>query len=122
MTPQRRSLGGLFAVFAAVICVTAASRARLVGLAALASSPRSAGEGKVWLLLTSAFVADKPTAASLLAFAAFAIAVLIACGSRLLWFSAVAGHLGSAVAVYVALATVRAVIPSAFESVLSLPD
>jgi hypothetical protein len=78
-----------------------------------------AKSGYCW---TSAFVADKPTAASLLAFAAFAIAVLLACGPRLLWFSAVAGHVGSAVAVYAAIATVRAVIPSAFESVLSLPD
>ena len=122
MTPQRRSLGGLFAVFAAVGVVTAANRAGLVDLGALASSPRSAGEGKVWLLLTSAFVADKPTAASLLAFAAFAFAVLLACGPRLLWFSAAAGHVGSAVAVYAAIATARAVIPSAFENVLSLPD
>jgi hypothetical protein len=72
--------------------------------------------------MTSAFVADKPTAASLLAFAAFAVAVLVACGPRLLWFSAVAGHVGSAVAVYAAIATVRAVVPSAFESVLSVPD
>ena len=122
MTPQRWSLGGLFAVFAAVGGVTAANRAGLFDLAALASSPRSAGEGKVWLLMTSAFVADKPTAASLLAFAAFAVAVLVACGPRLLWFSAVAGHVGSAVAVYAAIATVRAVVPSAFESVLSVPD
>jgi hypothetical protein len=59
LTPQRWSLGGLFAVFAAVGGVTAANRAGLFDLAALASSPRSAGEGKVWLLMTSAFVADK---------------------------------------------------------------
>jgi hypothetical protein len=122
LTPQRRSLGGLLAVFAAVVGATAANRAGLVGLTTLSSSPRGAGEGKVWLLLTSAFVADKPTAASLLAFAAFAIAVLVACGPRLLWASAVAGHVGSAVAVYAVIATVRAVAPSAFESVLSLPD
>jgi len=122
LTPQRRSLGGLLVVFAAVVGVTAANRAGLVGLAALASSPRSAGEGKVWLLLTSAFVADKPTAASLLAFGAFAVTVLAFSGPRLLWASAVAGHVGSAVAVYAAVATARAVAPSAFESVLSLPD
>ena len=122
LTPQHRSLGGLFAVLAAVAGVTAANRAGLLGLGALASSPRNAGEGKVWLLLTSALVADKPTAASLLAFATFAVAVLIACGPRLLWFSAVAGHVGSAVGVYAVIATARAVVPSAFEGVLSLPD
>jgi hypothetical protein len=122
LTPQRRSLGGLLAVFAAVVGVTAANRAGLVGLAALASSPRSAGEGKVWLLLTSALVADKPTSASLLAFGAFAVAVLVACGPRLLWASAAAGHVGSALVVYAVIATARAVVPSGFESVLSLPD
>jgi hypothetical protein len=122
VTPQRRSRGGLLAVFAVVAGVTAANRAGLIGIGTLASSPRSSGEGKVWLLLTSAFVADKPTAASLLAFAAFAIAVLVMCGPRLLWASALAGHLGSAVAVYAAIAAARAVVPTAFENVLSLSD
>jgi hypothetical protein len=102
--------------------VTVANRAGLVHLATLASSPRSAGEGKVWLLLTSAFVADKPTAASLLAFAAFGAAVFFMCGPRLLWASAFVGHVGSALAVYAAIAAVRAIVPTAFESVLSIPD
>jgi hypothetical protein len=119
---QRGAWGGLVAVFAAVCGVTAANRVGLVDLAALASSPRSAGEGKVWLLLSSGFVADKPTAASLLAFAAFAVAVLAVCGPRLLWVSALAGHVGSALAVYAVIATVRAVAPTAFESVLSRAD
>jgi len=119
---KRRSGGSLLAVFAAVSGVTAANRAGLVDLAALASSPRTAGEGKLWLLLTSAFVADRPTAASLLAFAGFAIAVFVVCGSRLLWTVGVAGHVGSAAAVYAAIAVTRAVVPTAFEHVLSLSD
>ena len=48
--------------------------------------------------------------------------MLVECGPRLLWASALAGHVGSGVAVYAAIATARAVVPSAFESVLSLPD
>jgi hypothetical protein len=122
LTPQRGAWGGLVAVCAAVCGVTAANRAGVVALAALASSPGSTGEGKVWLLLTSGFVADKPTAASLLAFAAFALAVLAVCGPRLLWVSALAGHVGSALAVYAVISIARAVAPTAFESVLSLPD
>jgi hypothetical protein len=88
----------------------------------LASSPRSAGEGKLWLLFTSALVADKPTAASLLAFVTFAVAALVVCGPRLMWAVALAGQLGSAAAVYVAIAVTRAIVPTAFERVLSLSD
>jgi len=119
----RRSGGvGLVAVFAAVLTVTVANRAGLVGLAALSSSPRTAAEGKVWLLLTSAFVADTPTVASLLAFAGFAIIALVVCGPRLTLAVGAAGHLGSAAAVYAAIAVVRAIVPTAFEGVLSLSD
>jgi hypothetical protein len=112
----------VLAAVAAVSGVTAANRAGLVGVAALSSSPRTAAEGKVWLLLTSAFIADTPTAASLIAFAGFAIVVLAVCGPRLMWTAGVAGHLGSAALVYAAIAVARAVVPTAFESVLSLSD
>jgi hypothetical protein len=117
-----RSGGSLVLVLAGVSGLTAANRAGVVGLATVASSPRTAGEGKLWLLATSAFVADTPTAASLLAFAAFAIATLVVCGPRLTWTVAVAGHVGSAAAMYAAIAVTRAIVPSAFESVLSLSD
>ena len=67
-------------------------------------------------------IADRPTAASLLAFAAFAAAALVVCGPRLTWTVGLAGHVGSAAAVYAAIAIMRAIAPSAFESVLSLSD
>jgi hypothetical protein len=119
---KRRSGGSLLAAFAAVSGVTAANRAGLLDLASVASSPRTAGEGKVWLLLTSAFVADRPTAPSLVAFAGLAIAVLLVCGPRLMWTVGAAGHVGSAAAVYAAIAITRAIVPSAFENVLPLSD
>jgi hypothetical protein len=110
------------AFFGAVSGVTAANRAGLVDLATLASSPRAAGEGKVWLLLASGFVADTPTAASLLAFAGFALAVVAVYGPRVMLTVAAAGHVGSAAAVYAAIAVARAVMPTAFGNVLSLSD
>jgi hypothetical protein len=122
VSAKRRSGGSLLAVLAGVSGVTAANRAGLVGVAALASSPREAGEGKLWLLVTSAFVADTPTAASLLAFVGFAVAALVVCGPRLMWAVGFAGHVGSAAAVYAAIAVTRAIAPTAFENVLSLSD
>ena len=122
MSGKRRSGGSLVAAVAAVSGVTAANRAGLVELSALASSPRTAGEGKVWLLVTSAFVAATPTAASLLAFAAFAIAALLVCGPRLMWTVGIAGHVGSAAAVYATIAVARAIVPTAFENVLAIFD
>jgi hypothetical protein len=122
VSAKRRSGGGLLAVVAGVSGVTAANRAGLVGVASLASSPRTAAEGKLWLLLTSAFIADSPTAASLLAFLAFAVAALVVCGPRLTWTIGLAGHVGSAAAVYAAIAVTRAIVPTAFDNVLSLSD
>jgi hypothetical protein len=112
----------LAALFGAVTGVTIANRLGAVDVTALASSPRAAGEGKVWLLGTSALVADTPTAASLLAFFGFALVVLYVCGPRLTWIVGVAGHIGSAAAIYALIAVSRAFVPSAFAGVLSLSD
>src|SRR5438046_561579 len=49
--------------------VTAANRAGWLDLAHLAASPRAVAEGKLWLLLTSGVIADRPWLPSLLGFA-----------------------------------------------------
>jgi hypothetical protein len=102
--------------------LTAASRFGPVPLLSLAATPRAVAQGKVWLLLTSGVIADRPEVVSLLAFALVGLATLVICGWRMLWLTAVVGHVASTVFVYLALALIRLVAPTAFESVLSLPD
>jgi hypothetical protein len=110
------------AVVAPTGLATGANRAGLLGIRTVASTPRAAAEGKVWLLATSAFVADTPTAPSLIAFAVLALAAVYVCGLRVAAVSAAVAHVGSAAAMYALIAVVRAVAPTAFESVLTLPD
>ena len=72
-------------------------------LRALAASPESVGDGRVWLLATSALVADRPAVASITGFALLGLAALVLCETRVVWTAAVAGHLCSAVIVYGAI-------------------
>ena len=102
--------------------MTAATRVGLVPVTALASTPRATAEGKLWLLFSSALVADRPIAASLLAFGGFGIAVLLVAGWKILWSSAIVGHVGSALTVYGAIGAVRLLFPAAFNAVLSVTD
>src|SRR6266566_3414380 len=51
--------------------VTAANRAGWLDRAHLAASPRAVAEGKLWLLLTSGVIADRPWLPSLLGFAIY---------------------------------------------------
>jgi hypothetical protein len=116
------SIASVVAVVGAVSVVTAGTIAGLVPLPALASTPRETAKGKVWLLLTSALVADRPIAAELLAFAGFATVVLFLVGPRILWWSAILGHVGSTLTVYGFVGGVRVFVPSAFASILSVED
>jgi hypothetical protein len=117
-----RSAASIVAAVGAVSLVTAGTVAGVVPLRALAATPRAIAEGKVWLLFTSALVADRPIEAELLAFAGFAIAVLLLVGPRILWWSAALGHVGSTLAVYGLVGGVRLFVPSAFASILSVED
>ena len=119
---SKASAAGVAGAIGAVSGVTAATRAGLVPVAALASTPRVTAEGKLWLLFSSALVADRPIAASLLAFGGFGIAVLLVAGWKILWSSAVVGHVGSSLTVYGAIGAVRLLFPSAFDALLSIAD
>jgi hypothetical protein len=119
---SKASAVGFAGAIGAVSGVTAATRAGVVPVAALASTPRATAEGKLWLLFSSAFVADRPIAASLLAFGGFGIAVLLIAGPKILWSSAIVGHVGSALTVYGAIGAVRLLDPSAFNALLSVAD
>jgi hypothetical protein len=88
----------------------------------LAATPASLADGRVWLLVTSALVADRPAFASILGFLAVGLATVWLCGPRVAWIAAAAGHVLSAAAVYLAIGLVRIVEPTAYERVLRLPD
>ena len=112
-------------VLAATVVVsvtTAASEAGKVPLGTLASTPQGVFQGRVWLLLTSALVADHPIGPSLITFAGLGLVAVAVCGWRVVWAAATLGHAGSAVAVYGAIAGLRIIDPAAFRDVRSLYD
>jgi hypothetical protein len=88
---------------AAVALVTALNRLGAIPLHDLAAAPERVGDGHQWLLVTSAFVADRPVLPSIAGFAIVGVAVWLACGARVLWIAAIGGHLIATVAVYAVL-------------------
>lgn len=105
-----------------VLAVTGANRAGELSVSSVASSPQALGEGRVWLLLSSALIADRPWAASVVGFAVVAVAALALFSARTAAGIAIAGHTVSALSVYAAIACVRLADPAAFASVLQLSD
>jgi hypothetical protein len=90
-------------VTAAIALVTVLNRLGVIPLRDLAASPDRVADGREWLLLTSAFVADRPVLPSIAGFAIVGAATWLACGGRVLWTAAIGGHLVATVAVYAAL-------------------
>ncbi len=105
-----------------ITAVTAVTRHGQVAVRTFAATPRSLPEGRVWLLVTSAFVADRPVAASILGFLVVGVAAVWICGPRVAWIAAASGQVFSAAIVYVAIGLVRLVEPSAFQSAVTLRD
>lgn len=87
----------------AVSAVTVANRLGAVPLRELATTPASLADGRVWLLLTSAVVADRPAIASVAGFLIVGLAAGALVGGRVLWGAAAAGHLLGTLAVYALL-------------------
>jgi hypothetical protein len=112
-------LAGLMAV---VSTLTTAERERLIPLGDLVSSPHAVAEARLWSLLTSALLVQSPLIWSLVFFALLGALVLRACGSRVLWISALSGHVGSTLAVYALVGVTRTLDPRAFQAVLNAPD
>jgi hypothetical protein len=92
----------------AVSTITVLNRLGSLPLRDLAASERAVGEGRAWLLVTSAFVADRPAVPSIAGLALVGLAALAFCGVRLLWAAAALGHVGGTVAVYAGLALAHA--------------
>jgi len=117
-----RSSASVVAATGVISGVTAASRAGLFSVRALAASPATFADGRVWLLVTSALLADRPAAASVLGFFLVGLAAVHLCGPRIAWIAASGGHILSALAVYVALGLARMADPGAAAGVFHLPD
>ena len=117
-----RGVAAVLGTSGAISVVTAINRLHVLPTSSMASSPASFGSGRLWLLLTSAFLADRPAAASIAGFAVVGIAVCAVCGGRVAWVAAIGGHLGSAALVYGAILLARLAEPAAFQSVFTAPD
>jgi hypothetical protein len=115
-------LAGVCAVTGAAGAVTAANRTRLVGLSTLAASPHAIAEGKLWLLLTSGVVADRPWFPSLLGFAIVAFVVLSLAPLRVVIAGAAAGQVVATLLVYGSFGGARLFDHDAFSAVLDTPD
>jgi hypothetical protein len=106
----------------AISVVTAINRLGPLPTRLLASSPRELADGRIWLLGTSALVADRPAVASIVGFAVVGLAAVALCGSRVVWLAAVTGQLASALLVYAGIFLTRLADPTAFASVFSPSD
>src|SRR5205823_4729814 len=88
---SRRGATSIFAAASLVGAVSAATGLHLLPLSALAATPGDVARGKLWLLATSALVADRPWLPSLLGFAAVGLAAVAVCGARTTWVLAAVG-------------------------------
>ena len=120
--PSVAGVASVAGVTGAVLVVTALNGFGPVPLGHLAASERAVGEGRAWLLVSSAFVADRPAVPEIAGFALVGLAALALCGTRTLWVAAALGHIGGTVAVYSAIALARAADPSVATRVVSRAD
>ncbi|HZR96442.1 MAG TPA: hypothetical protein VFA56_12160 [Gaiellaceae bacterium] len=97
------SIAAVPAAAGVISTVTVLNRLRVVALDDLAATPRAIQAGHVWLLATSAFVADRPAVPSIVGFLVVGLAALAVAGGRVLWASAIVGHVFATVVVYALL-------------------
>src|SRR5581483_6945339 len=102
--------------------VTLANRFGELSLSSIASSPAAVGEGKVWLLVSSAVIADRPALVSLLGFLIVGFAAFALSSARVVAGVAAGGHLLSALDIYCLIGLARLAQPGAFASVMRVSD
>jgi hypothetical protein len=102
--------------------VTAITRVGYVSVRTVAASPQTVGDGRIWLLASSALVADRPAVASVVGFVIVGLAAVALCGPRVAWLAAASGHVFSAAIVYAGIGIARAADPTAFQSLVDYPD
>lgn len=113
----------LFTGFLLVVAATTvATRIGWLGTGAVAASPSRIASGRLWLLISSGLLVQKPLAISLLSFAALGLLTLVFCGGLVLGASAVLGHVCSTLIAYGVLALIRDVSPETFRATWTAPD
>ena len=115
-------IAGVLGAAAVAGAVTLANRVGWIGLSSIAASPGAVAKGKVWLLVTSGVIADRPWVASLLGFVIVAFAVLAVAPVRVAVTAAIAGHVLATIIVYGALGVARALDRDAFAPLVHTPD
>jgi lambda repressor-like predicted transcriptional regulator len=101
---------------------TVANRGGWLGFSHLAASPRAVAEGKIWLLLTSGVVADRPWLPSLLGFAIVGFAALSLARASVVVVAGLAGHVVATLLVYGFLGAADAIDHGAFANLVRRPD
>jgi hypothetical protein len=106
----------------ATAAVTIANRIGDLSVSTFAASPEAVREGRIWLLLTSGLLADRPAIPSLVGFWIVGFAVLLACSARIAAGAAFGGHTLSAVGVYGVVGLAHLVDPHALASLANVAD
>jgi hypothetical protein len=117
-----RATGAVSAAAGVISVFTVLSRLDVLPARTLASTPESLHDGHLWLLASSAAVADRPALASIIGFLVVGLAAVTLCGGRAVVLTAALGHICSAVIVYAAIDLAQSVDPAAFENVARYPD
>jgi hypothetical protein len=118
----RRALIAASTATGLAAAVTAANRLGDVPTASLAATPQAVADGRVWLILSSGVVADRPTVPSLVGFWAVGLAMLLLASGRLACAVALAGQTLSALAVYAVIGIGRAVDAHTFTGIVRQAD
>jgi hypothetical protein len=120
--PSATGVLGALLLVATWTTLTFAHAAKLLPTSTVAASPARVAEGRVWLLVTSGLLVQRPVVLSLVSFVVLAVLVLVVCGPRVLWIGAILGHVCSTVIAYGLLAGMRLADPTAYSSLLTSPD
>jgi hypothetical protein len=117
--PARLTLGAFVAL---VTAMSAAHAAGAFPLATISSSPSEISEGELWLLASSALVAQQPLILALGSLAAAGAVAGRLGGWRVMWVSAIVGHVFSTLLAYAVLRTAHAANLGHFGALSSAPD
>jgi hypothetical protein len=122
---KERPLSALVALWLACVAAIAIVRARdpsAFAIHDLASSPAALAAGRLWTLVTSAFIIDGPSVPQIVMTALVAGVVVRLGGAATFALSAVAGHLGATVIAYLGIAAVSIADPATAHGVVHAPD
>lgn len=122
---SRPSAAGALSALALLVTwttLTFANAEKLLPTSEVAASPSRVAHGDIWLLVTSGLLVQRPIVLSLVSFVLLGVLVVVVCGPKVLWLSAVIGHVFSTVITYGLLAAVRLADHTAYSSLQRSPD